>query len=241
MGPIATAAHLTPFLPGHPVSDASRPEAIQAVSAAAWGSASILPISWMYIMMMGDAGLARASAVSVLSANYMSARLSEHYPVLFRNPVGFCAHEFIIDLRAFDKSAGIKPDDVAKRLMDYGFHAPTMSWPVPGTLMIEPTESESVAELDRYCDALISIREEIAAIESGQADREDNVLRNAPHPLAVMTSDDWPHPYSREEAAFPLPWLRTRKFWPPVARVDNPWGDRNLACTCEGMDAFSEG
>jgi glycine dehydrogenase len=241
MGPIATASHLTPFLPGHPVSDGDREQAIAPVSAAAWGSASILPISWMYIMMMGDAGLARASAVSVLSANYMASRLSEHYPVLFLNPVGFCAHEFIIDLRSFDKSAGIKPDDVAKRLMDYGFHAPTMSWPVPGTLMIEPTESESLAELDRYCEALISIRAEIAAIECGQADREDNVLRNAPHPLAVMTSDTWPHSYARSEAAWPLPWLRTRKFWPPVARVDNPWGDRNLACTCDGMGAFSDG
>ncbi len=241
MGPIATAQHLTPFLPGHPVSDADRPEAIHPVSAAAWGSASILPISWMYIMMMGDAGLARASAVSVLSANYMAARLGGHFPVLFRNPVGFCAHEFIIDLRAFDKTADIKPDDVAKRLMDYGFHAPTMSWPVPGTLMIEPTESESLAELDRYCDALIATREEIAAIETGQADRKDNVLRNAPHSLAMMTADAWPHPYAREEAAWPLPWLRTRKFWPPVARVDNPWGDRNLACTCEGMDVFSQG
>jgi glycine dehydrogenase len=240
MGPIATATHLTPFLPGHPVVNTGNEseQAIMPVSAAPWGSASILPISWMYIMMMGDAGLARASSISVLSANYMAARLSGHYEVLFRNPVGFCAHEFIIDLRPFDKSAGIKPDDVAKRLMDYGFHAPTMSWPVPGTLMIEPTESESLGEIDRYCDALIAIRAEIAAIESGQAERGDNVLHGAPHSLAMVTANDWPHPYTREQAAWPLLWLRGRKFWPPVGRIDNPWGDRNLACTCEGMTAY---
>ena len=242
MGPIATSSHLTPFLPGHPVVPprAEGEQAINAISAAPWGSASILPISWMYIMMMGDAGLARASSISVLSANYMASRLADHYEILFRNPVGFCAHEFILDLRPFDKSAGIKPDDVAKRLMDYGFHAPTMSWPVPGTLMIEPTESESLAEIDRYCDALIEIREEIAAIERGEADRADNVVHGAPHSLAMVTANEWPHAYSREQAAWPLPWLRGRKFWPPVGRIDNPWGDRNLACTCEGMNAFRD-
>ena len=240
VGPIVAAAHLCPFLPGHPVVSPSRSEgqAIEPVSGAPWGSASILPVSWMYIMMMGDIGLAHASSVAVLAANYMAKRLESHYDVLFRNEVGFCAHEFIIDLRPFDRSAGIKPDDVAKRLMDYGFHAPTMSWPVAGTLMIEPTESESLAELDRYCDALIAIRGEIAAIESGEADREDNVLRNAPHSLQVMTADTWSHPYSRSQAAWPLSWLRQRKFWPPVARVDNPWGDRNLACTCAGMAEY---
>jgi len=242
MGPIAVASHLAPFLPGHPVTppDSAGEQAIEPVSAAPWGSASILPISWMYIAMMGDAGLSHASEIAVLAANYMAKRLEPHYDVLFRNEHGLCAHEFIIDLRPFDKSAGIKPDDVAKRLMDYGFHAPTMSWPVPGTLMIEPTESESLAEVDRYCDALIEIRREIRAIEDGEADRTDNVLRNAPHSLAMVTADDWSHPYTRAEAAWPLPWLRARKFWPPVGRVDNPWGDRNLACTCEGMDTFRD-
>ena len=242
MGPIAVASHLAPFLPGHPVVPCGDdPEhAIDPVSAAPWGSARILPISWMYIAMMGDSGLTTASDVAVLSANYMAKRLESHYAVLYRNEAGCCAHEFIIDLRPFDKSAGVKPDDVAKRLMDYGFHAPTMSWPVPGTLMIEPTESESLQEIDRYCEALISIREEIREIESGNADREDNVLKNAPHSLAMVTSDDWSHPYSRSKAAWPIDWLRERKFWPPVGRVDNPWGDRNLACTCAGMDAIRD-
>jgi len=241
VGPIAAAPHLTPYLPGHPVisptdSDSS---GIDPVSAAPWGSASVLPISWMYITMMGDPGLAHASAVAVLAANYMAKRLGGHFDIVYQDQDGRCAHEFIIDLRPFDKSAGIKPDDVAKRLMDYGFHAPTMSWPVPGTLMIEPTESESLAELDRYCEALIEIRREIAEIESGHADREDNVLKGAPHSTAMMTDDTWDRPYSRERAAWPLPWLRERKFWPPVGRIDNPWGDRNLACTCEGMAAFN--
>jgi glycine dehydrogenase len=236
VGPIGVALHLKPFLPGHPViSPLDEGETgIEPVAAAPWGSASILPISWMYLTMMGDAGLAHASSMAVLAANYMARRLEGRYDVLFRNSEGFCAHEFIIDLRPFDLSAGIKADDVAKRLMDYGFHAPTMSWPVPGTLMIEPTESESLAELDRYCDALIAIRAEIAAIASGEVDRNDNVLKNAPHSVAMVTSDEWTHPYSREQAAWPLPWLRERKFWPPVGRVDNPYGDRNLVCTCPG-------
>jgi glycine dehydrogenase len=236
VGPIGVAPHLKPFLPGHPViSPLDEGETgIEPVAAAPWGSASILPISWMYLTMMGDAGLAHASSMAVLAANYMARRLEGRYDVLFRNSEGFCAHEFIIDLRPFDLSAGIKADDVAKRLMDYGFHAPTMSWPVPGTLMIEPTESESLAELDRYCDALIAIRAEIAAIASGEVDRNDNVLKNAPHSVAMVTSDEWTHPYSREQAAWPLPWLRERKFWPPVGRVDNPYGDRNLVCTCPG-------
>ena len=238
VGPIGVAAHLSPFLPGHCVElpASAGDHAIDAVAAAPWGSASILPISWMYIEMMGDSGLRHASSVAVLSANYMASRLEDHYPVLYRNEHGLCAHEFILDLRSFDKSAGIKPDDVAKRLMDYGFHAPTMSWPVPGTLMIEPTESESHAELDRYCDALIAIRAEIAAVESGTADREDNVLRHAPHSMRAISADEWTHPYSRTEAAWPAEWLRERKFWPPVGRVDNPFGDRNLVCTCAGMD-----
>jgi glycine dehydrogenase len=237
VGPIAVADHLKPFLPGHPVMS-PLPDGVQGlepVSAAPWGSSSILTISWMYLAMMGDAGLAHASTMAVLSANYMAKRLESHFDVLFRNGNGFCAHEFIIDLRSFDASAGVKADDVAKRLMDYGFHAPTMSWPVPGTLMIEPTESESLAELDRYCDALIAIRAEIAEIESGKSDRSDNVVKNSPHSVAMMTSDTWSHPYSRAQAAWPADWLRERKFWPPVGRVDNPHGDRNLICTCTGM------
>ena len=239
VGPIAVAEHLVPWLPGHPVVSPREgcSEGVEPVAAAPWGSASILPISWMYLQMMGDGGLAEASARAVLAANYMAKRLEGHYTVLFRNDGGFCAHEFILDLRSFDAAAGVKADDMAKRLMDYGFHAPTMSWPVPGTLMIEPTESESLAELDRYCEALITIRAEIAAIESGESDRNNNVLKNAPHSVAMVTSDTWPHPYSRQQAAWPLPWLKARKFWPPVGRVDNPHGDRNLLCTCAGMDA----
>jgi glycine dehydrogenase len=237
VGPIAVASHLVPWLPGHPVVSplGDGVQGIDPVAAAPWGSASILPISWMYLQMMGDAGLADASSRAVLAANYMAKRLEDEYTVLFRNTSGLCAHEFILDLRPFDASAGIKADDVAKRLMDYGFHAPTMSWPVPGTLMIEPTESESLAELDRYCDALIAIRGEIATIERGEADRDDNVLKNAPHSMAMVTADQWMHPYSRQQAAWPLPWLRERKFWPSVGRVDNPHGDRNLICTCSGM------
>jgi glycine dehydrogenase len=181
---------------------------------------------------MGARGLRLASENAILNANYMAKRLEGHYDVVFMGVTGRVAHEFIIDCRAFDKSAGVKVDDIAKRLMDYGFHAPTMSFPVPGTLMIEPTESESKAELDRFCEALISIRREIRDIEEGRADREDNMLRNAPHTIAALTSDHWPHSYSREQAGFPAAWLRDGKFWPAVGRIDNPWGDRNLMCTC---------
>ncbi len=239
MGPIGVASHLKTYLPGHPVvrPETAGDQAIEALAAAPWGSPSILPISWMYIGMMGDAGLKRASEVAILNANYMAKRLEGHYDILFKNENGRCAHEFILDCRPFAQ-AGIRIDDVAKRLMDYGFHSPTMSWPVAGTLMIEPTESESRAELDRFCDAMIGIRREIQAVESGDADKEDNVLHNAPHSLATVTSDDWPHPYSREEAAYPASWLRTRKFWPPVDRVDNPFGDRNLVCTCPTVEAL---
>ena len=237
MGPIAVAAHLAPFLPGHPVVQPSTAgeHAIDAVSAAPWGSSGILMIPWVYIAAMGDAGLRRASETAILNANYMRHRLEPHYDIVFLNDRGFCAHEFILDLRPFDRTAGIKADDVAKRLMDFGFHAPTMSWPVPATLMIEPTESESKAEMDRYCDALIAIRREIQAIEDGDADSVDNVLKHAPHPLHVVAADDWSRPYTREQAAWPVSWLRTRKFWPPVARIDNPYGDRNLICTCSGV------
>ena len=240
MGPIAVAAHLAPFLPGHPVEPVNTSAAaIGPVSAAPWGSALILTISWVYIALMGAEGLRRASQVAMLSANYMAARLEKHYPVLFRGRNGRCAHEFILDCRAFDRGAGIKVDDIAKRLMDFGFHAPTMSFPVPGTLMIEPTESEPKAELDRFCDALIAIREEIRAVEEGRADRDDNPLKHAPHTIAAVSADRWTHAYSREQAAFPAKWLRDAKFWPHVGRVDNPYGDRNLVCTCPPMSAYA--
>ncbi|MBG81095.1 MAG: glycine dehydrogenase (aminomethyl-transferring) [Phycisphaerae bacterium] len=241
MGPIGVASHLCPFLPGHPVirPESAGDEAIEAISAAPWGSPSILPISWMYIGLMGNGGLKQASEVAILNANYMAKRLEGHYDILFCNENGRCAHEFILDCRPFADS-GIRIDDFAKRLMDYGFHSPTMSWPVAGTLMVEPTESESRAELDRFCDAMIGIREEIRAIESGEADKEDNVLHNAPHSLLTVTSDQWPHPYTREQAAYPIAWLRDRKFWPPVDRVDNPHGDRNLVCTCISMEEAAQ-
>ncbi len=219
--------------PGLP-SGASEPPTV--VSAAPYGSASILPISWMYIRMMGEAGLKRASEVAILNANYMAARLEPHFPILFRGKNGRCAHEFILDCRPFEQSAGIKVEDIAKRLMDYGFHAPTMSWPVPGTLMFEPTESESRAELDRLCEAMIAIRSEIRAIEEGKMDRADNPLKNAPHTAAAVSADHWPHKYSRELAAYPAEWCRQHKFWPSVGRVDNPYGDRNLVCTCPPME-----
>ncbi|MEE3001985.1 MAG: aminomethyl-transferring glycine dehydrogenase [Planctomycetota bacterium] len=234
MGPIGVTEELAPFLPGHPVVQptSAGAQCVEAVSAAPYGSPSILPISWAYIAMMGASGLIRATQVAILNANYMARKLRDHYDIVFSNSNGYCAHEFILDCRPFEKSAGLRIDDIAKRLMDYGFHSPTMSWPVAGTLMIEPTESESLAELDRYCEALISIRNEIRLIEDGDADQEDNVLRNAPHTVEMIGSDEWSHPYSRSEAAWPLPWLRDRKFWPPVARVDNPHGDRNLVCSC---------
>ena len=241
MGPIGVAAHLAPFLPGHPVvKNAARElSAVGPVAAAPWSSASILLISWVYIALMGEPGLKKATQVAILNANYMAAKLSSHYKILYAGRNGRCAHEFILDCRAFDKSAGIKVDDIAKRLMDYGFHAPTMSFPVPGTLMIEPTESESKAELDRFCDAMIAIREEIRAIEEARWPRDDNPLKHAPHTIAAVASDSWTHPYSRETAAFPAPWLRDHKFWPHVGRVDNPYGDRNLVCVCPPMSEYA--
>ncbi len=242
MGPICVAKHLAPFLPGHPVvspfPDGLGTHASGAVSAAPWGSPSILPISWVYIALMGASGLKKATQVAILNANYMAKRLEKHYPVLYRGTNGNCAHEFILDCRQFEKSTGIKSEDIAKRLMDYGFHAPTMSFPVPGTLMIEPTESESKAELDRFCEAMIAIRDEIREIEEGKADRDDNVLKNAPHSAFVIASDDWKHKYPREKAAFPLPWVRDNKFWPYVGRIDNPYGDRHLVCTCPPMSTY---
>ena len=242
MGPIGVMPHLAPFLPSHPVRepDGVSEQAIGPVSAAPYSSASILTISWVYIALMGARGLKRATQVAILNANYMAHQLRDHFKVLYTGERGLSAHEFIIDCRPFEKSAGIRIDDIAKRLMDYGFHAPTMAWPVAGTLMIEPTESEPLAELDRFVEALISIREEIAAIEAGTADRADNPLKHAPHTLASVTADEWSHAYSRTEAAWPKAWLRAGKFWPHVGRVDNTWGDRNLVCTCPSMDEFTE-
>jgi glycine dehydrogenase len=238
MGPIGVAAHLAEFLPGHPVTGGGGASAIAPVSAASYGSASILTIPWMYIAMMGASGLTRATEVAILNANYMAKRLAPHYRVLFKGERGMVAHEFVIDARPFKASAGIEVEDIAKRLMDYGFHAPTMSWPVPGTLMIEPTESESRHELDRLCDALIAIREEIAAVEQGKWPRDDNPLKHAPHPADVLLAGDWSHPYTREQAAYPAPWTRVHKFWPPVSRVDNTYGDRNLVCSCPALDEY---
>jgi glycine dehydrogenase len=242
MGPIGVKAHLAAFLPTHPVvrPETAGAQAIGPISAAAYGSPSILPISYLYIALMGSAGLRRASEVALLSANYMAKRLSGAYDVLCVNDQGRVAHEFILDCRGFEKSADIRIDDIAKRLMDYGFHAPTMSWPVPGTLMVEPTESEPLSELERFCEAMLEIREEIRAIEEGRIDREDNPLKNAPHTIEMVSADEWTHPYSRQVAAFPTPDLRRRKCWPSVARVDNPYGDRNLACTCASVSEVSE-
>src|SRR5438309_10107595 len=231
MGPIGVAAHLAPYLPGHPLAKTGGERAIHAVSAAPWGSASILLISYGYIRMLGASGMTDATRHAILNANYIKARLEQHYPVLYARANGRVAHELIFDLRGF-RHAGIEEMDVAKRLMDYGFHAPTVSFPVAGTLMVEPTESESKPELDRFCDALIAIRKEIADIEGGKADKADNVLKNAPHTAEHALAGEWKHPYSREQAAFPLPFVRTNKFWPSVGRIDNPYGDRNLMCSC---------
>ncbi|MBK8323620.1 MAG: aminomethyl-transferring glycine dehydrogenase [Betaproteobacteria bacterium] len=231
VGPVAVAAHLAPFLPGHRYLEGGAGP-VGAVSAAPYGSASILPISWMYIAMMGGEGLKRATQVAILNANYIARRLAPHYPVLYSGPGGLIAHECILDLRPLKETSGITVDDVAKRLMDYGFHAPTMSFPVAGTLMVEPTESEPLAELDRFCEAMIAIREEIRAVEEGRLDREDNPLKHAPHTAAVVMSDGWSRKYPREMAAFPLPSVRENKYWPPVGRADNVYGDRNLFCSC---------
>ncbi len=239
MGPIGVAEHLKPFLPGSPMVDMGIDQPITAISSAPWGSASILTISYAYIAMMGAEGLTQATKLAILNANYIKARLSEHYKILYTNNKGRCAHEMIVDCRDF-KKAGVEVEDIAKRLMDYGFHAPTVSFPVAGTLMIEPTESESVAELDRFCDALISIREEIREIENGQANAQQNVLKNAPHTAPMIMSSKWNQPYSREKAAYPLPYVQASKFWPTVRRVDNAYGDRNLMCSCIPLSAYEE-
>jgi glycine dehydrogenase len=239
MGPIAVGRHLAPFLPGHPVVKTGGAQAIGAIAAAPYGSSSILPISYAYIAMMGGEGLTRATQVAILNANYMAKRLDKHYRVLYAGAKGLVAHEFILDLRPFKDSAGVEAMDVAKRLMDYGFHAPTVSFPVAGTLMIEPTESEAKAELDRFCEALIAIRGEIQDIIEGRMPRTDNPLKNAPHTARVVTAVEWSRPYSREQAAFPAPWVREHKFWPSVGRIDEAYGDRNLVCTCPPMESYT--
>ncbi|RPD43610.1 aminomethyl-transferring glycine dehydrogenase [Paracnuella aquatica] len=244
MGPICVKAHLAPFLPGHveigQKTEGAQDGAAGAVSAAPYGSASILLISYAYIRMLGADGVRKATEFAILNANYMRARLKEQFDILYTNSNGECAHEFIVDLRPFKRTAEIEAEDVAKRLMDYGFHAPTMSFPVPGTIMIEPTESEDKEELDRFCDALLSIRREIALVEEGALDKKDNPLKAAPHTQAMVCSDDWKKSYSREMAAFPLAYLKGNKFWPSVARVNNTYGDRNLQCTCEPVSAYAE-
>jgi glycine dehydrogenase len=242
MGPIAVAKHLASYLPGHPVVKVGGEKAIPAIAAAPWGSASILLISYGYMRMLGAGGMTDATRFAILNANYIKARLQDHYDVLYANHNGRVAHELIFDLRPFKHAGGASVDeqDVAKRLMDYGFHAPTVSFPVPGTMMIEPTESEAKDELDRFCDALIAIRKEIAAVLDGRADAKDNVLKNAPHPAAALVTDDWRHPYTREQAAYPLPFVRANKIWPAVARIDNPYGDRNLICACPPLEEYVE-
>jgi glycine dehydrogenase len=250
VGPVAVVADLVPFLPAHRTAGLGTPSSVGAVSAAPLGNAAVLPISWMYCRMMGADGLREATEVAILSANYIAARLDEHYPVLYSGgdatlKGGGVAHECILDLRPLkeatgkqtsaggaDGAAGISAEDVAKRLIDYGFHAPTLSFPVPGTLMVEPTESEPLSELDRFCDAMIAIRGEIAKVEAGTWPRDDNPLKNAPHTAEFLLKAEWPHPYSREEAAYPVPGLRRQKYWSPVGRVDNVYGDRNLFCSC---------
>jgi glycine dehydrogenase len=255
VGPVAARAHLAPFLPGrfggadeagagghgggHEGGHGSA-RRVGMVSAADFGSAGILPIPWMYITMMGAAGLRRATQVALLSANYVARRLAPHFPTLYAGRNGLVAHECILDLRPLKDASGISAEDVAKRLMDYGFHAPTLSFPVPGTLMIEPTESEPLAELDRFVEAMIQIRAEIRAVEEGRMDRDDNPLKNAPHTAAAVLAETWAHDYSREQAAFPVPELRRQKYWPPVGRVDNVYGDRNVFCSCVPMEAFRD-
>ncbi len=238
MGPIVCKNHLSPFLPGHSHSSKNIDTSISSVSAAPFGSSSILPISWAYITMMGTKDLKKATQIAILNANYMAKRLESHYPILYRGTNGLSAHEFIIDIRTIKEKSGISEEDIAKRLMDYGYHAPTMSWPVPGTMMIEPTESESKAELDRFCAAMISIKKEIEKVISGDFHKEDNPLKNAPHTAQITLSDEWNHRYSRYEACFPAKWQKEHKYWPSIGRIDNAFGDRNLVCTCPPLDEY---
>jgi glycine dehydrogenase len=239
VGPVAVREHLAPFLPGSAAPGASRETGTGPVAAAPYGSAGILPISWAYIAMMGADGLRRATQVAILAANYVARRLSPHYPVLYTGQGGLVAHECVIDLRPLTRQSGITVEDVAKRLIDYGFHAPTMSFPVAGTLMVEPTESENLAELDRFCDAMIAIREEITRVENGGYDPQDNPLTNAPHTASMLLAADWKRHYGREEAAYPLAGDRRTKYWPPVRRIDQAYGDRNLMCACPPPEAFA--
>ena len=236
VGPIGVKEHLTPFLPGHIRGETGGAQAIHPISAAPWGSASILPISWAYIKMMGGIGLTQATKITLLNANYILSRLKPHYPILYTNDNGRCAHEFILDVRGFKETAGVEAIDIAKRLQDYGFHAPTMSWPVANTLMIEPTESESKAELDRFCDALISIRQEIRDVEEGKQPKSGNVLKMSPHSQMDLIQESWDRPYTREKAAYPLAYLKEKKFWPAVTRLDDAYGDTNLFCTCAPVE-----
>jgi glycine dehydrogenase len=238
MGPICVASHLVPFLPKHPLQDTGGAQGTGAVSAAPYGSASILLISWMYIRLMGAEGLTHATRLAILNANYVAERLEPSYPVLYRGSGRRVAHECIIDTRKVKASSGVEVEDIAKRLMDYGFHAPTVSFPVAGTMMIEPTESESRAELDRFCDAMIAIRQEIAEIESGALPKDDNPLKHAPHTAQAVTADEWTHAYSRQRAAWPLPWVRRHKFWPAVGRINNVLGDRKLVCSCPPIEEY---
>jgi len=241
MGPIACKKHLQVYLPNHPViKDCGPTSGIGAVSAAPWGSSSILSISWMYIKMMGSEGLKLATQVAILNANYIAHRLKDHFPILYKGANGNVAHECIIDIRNIKSETGVTEEDIAKRMIDFGFHAPTMSWPVAGTMMIEPTESEGLSEIDRFCDTLIKIKQEIEKIKSGEFDKIDNPIKNAPHTDTELSSDVWEHKYSRQEAAYPASFLRQNKFWPPVARVDNVYGDKNIFCTCPSMDEFKE-
>jgi glycine dehydrogenase len=239
MGPICVTKELAPFLPGSPLVETGGEHAIHAISAAPFGSASILLISYAYIKMLGDAGLADSTRYAILNANYLKARLSEHFPILYTGENGRVAHEFIMDIRPFKKDTGIEATDIAKRLMDYGFHAPTVSFPVAGTLMVEPTESESLFELDRFIEAMIQIRKEMQDIMDGVTNQQDNPLINAPHTAAEVTASDWNHCYSRETAVYPVESLRYNKFWPSVARIDNTYGDRNLICTCPPIESYA--
>lgn len=239
VGPIGVREHLKNFLPRLSMVPESGPsQGITSTTSAPWGSASILPISWSYISMMGTDGLKQATLVSILSANYIAKKLEKAFPILYKGKEGLVAHECILDLRALKKTSGIDVNDVAKRLMDYGFHAPTMSWPVAGTLMVEPTESESKGELDRFIEAMLKIHQEIQAIENKKMDAENNPLKNSPHTARALMKTEWNHPYSREEAAFPLPWVKRNKIFPAVGRVDNVYGDRNLVCACPSTDSY---
>jgi glycine dehydrogenase len=239
MGPICVAKHLAPYLPGHPVVKTGGKKAIPAVASAPWGSASILLISYAYIKMLGASGMTEASRIAILNANYLKARLEKVFPILYQGANGRVAHEFILNMRQF-KEAGVEVEDISKRLMDYGFHAPTVSFPVHDTLMIEPTESEPKSELDRFADALISIRREIQEVADGTADKKDNVLKNAPHTPTEIAGDGWTHPYTRQKAAYPLPFVKSHKFWPCVGRINSTHGDRNLICSCPPMEQYKE-